>query len=78
MIPMRGLFESVWSMYAKDAMPIVAATVAALIGGTGSGFLVHWLTRSREQEAPLRDADKEEWRELLSALTKVQMYTAER
>lgn len=59
-------------------MPIVAATAAALVGGVGGGFLVHWLTRSRKQEASVRDADKDELRELLSALTKITMYQAER
>lgn len=59
-------------------MPIVAATAAALVGGVTGGFLVHWLTRSRKQEASVRDADKDELRELLSALTKITMYQAER
>jgi hypothetical protein len=78
MIAMPPLFASVWNTYVKDAVPIVAAIIAALVGGISSGFFVHWLTRSREQEASVRDSDKEEWRELLSALTKIEMYEADR
>jgi len=59
-------------------MPIVAAIIAAMVGGVGSGFLVHWLTRSKEQEASVRDPDKEELRELLSALTKIEIYATHR
>ncbi|MDR3723518.1 MAG: hypothetical protein P4K83_03415 [Terracidiphilus sp.] len=53
-------------------MPIVAATIGAVGGGIVSGLLVHWLTRSREQEAWIRNCEKEEWRELLSVLTKAE------
>lgn len=44
--------------------PIVAGFIGALV--------VHLLTRSREQEAWVRNCKKEEWRELLSALTKAE------
>lgn len=58
-------------------MPIAAAAVGAFVGSIGggivSGFLVHWLTRSREQEAWVRNCEKEEWRELITALTKAEI-----
>lgn len=76
MIAMHPLFDSVWNTYIKDSMPIVAAIIAALVGGTTGGFLVHWLIRSREQEALESDSDQAEWQELLSALTKIEMYEA--
>lgn len=72
------MHPSVWDTYIKDSIPIVAAAVAALVGGIGSGFLAHWLTRSRKQEASVGDSEKDEWRELLSALTKIEMYEADR
>ena len=78
MTAMHPLFETVWNTYIKDAMPIVAAIIAALVGGIASGFFVHWLTRAREQKASVRDSDREEWRELLSALTKIEMYEADK
>jgi len=63
-------------MIAMNSMPIVAAIIAALVGGIASGLLVYWLTRSREREASMRDFETDEWRELLSALTKIQLYEA--
>jgi len=73
MIAMHIFFDSVWNAYVNDARPIVAAIVAALVGGIVSGFFVHWLTRAKGPEAT-RDVDNEEWRELLSALIKIEMY----
>jgi hypothetical protein len=63
-------------MIAMNSMPIVAAIIAALVGGIASGFLVYWLTRSRVREASMPDFETDEWRELLSALTKIQLYEA--
>ena len=73
---MTQIFDSIWNTYIKDSMPIAAAIVGAFGGGILSGFLVHWLTRSREQEAWLRNCEKEEWRELLSALTTTENFLA--
>ena len=72
------MHPSVWDINISESMPIVAAMIAALVGGIGSGFLAHRLTRSRKQEAIVRDSDRDEWRELLSALTKIEMYEADR
>jgi hypothetical protein len=72
------MHPSVWDTYIKSLVPIVAAIIAALVGGIGSGLFVHWLTRSRKQAASVRDPDRDELRELLSALTKIEMYEADR
>jgi membrane protein DedA with SNARE-associated domain len=77
MTAMHLFFDSGWSAFVDNAMPIVSATLAALVGGLLGGFFVYWLTRASGQEA-VRDAENEELRELLSALTKIEMYQVDR
>ena len=63
--------KSVWHFLHDTAIwwsPIVAGFIGA--------FGVHWLTRSRELEAWVRNCQKEEWKELLSALTKAELALA--
>jgi hypothetical protein len=67
------MFENrnVWPVLHDSAIwwsPIVAGFIGA--------FGVHWLTRSRELEAWVRNCQKEEWKELLSALTKAELAVA--
>jgi hypothetical protein len=66
---MNPAFDSTWNTYVKDAMPIAAAMIGAFGGGVVSGFLVHVLTQSREREKWILDSKKEEYRELLSAMS---------
>lgn len=56
-------------------MPIIAAMIAAFGGGIVSGFLVHILTQSREREKWVLDCKKEEYKELLTALSRAHMST---
>ena len=72
---MNPFFDSIWNTYIKYSIPIVSATIGALGGGIVSGFVVHWLTRSREQEAWLRSCVKEEWKELFMQLGKMEHST---
>src|ERR1700761_921061 len=67
---MPPIFDSVWNTYVKDSIPLISALIGAFGGGIVSGFVVHWLTRSREREGWVRDCEKEEWKELFMALTK--------
>lgn len=76
MIALHSFFDSIWKACAREAVPILAAVLAALVGGAVSAFLVHWLTRTKGHEAA-RDSDNEEWRELLSALIKIEMHEAD-
>lgn len=76
MIAIHRFFDSIWNTYTRDVVPIVAAIIAALVGGLVSGFLVHWFTRAKKEEE-VRDSDIDELRELLSALTKVEMYESD-
>jgi hypothetical protein len=72
MIP---IFDSFWNTYIKNAIPLVSATIGALGGGIVSGFLVQLLTQTREREKWILDAKKQEYRELLSALSDAYIVT---
>lgn len=47
---------------------VVSALIGAASGSVVSTVTVHWLTQSREQAAWIRNCEKEEWTELLTAL----------
>ena len=59
MITLASIIDSAWST-AKVSGPLLTALAGIFIGA--------WLTRSREQAAWLRSCEKEEWKELLTAL----------
>jgi hypothetical protein len=61
---MNATFDSAWNA-AKASGPLLTALAGVFIGA--------WLTRSREQEAWIRNCEKEEWKELNSALSKVEL-----
>jgi hypothetical protein len=63
--------KSIWSILHDTAIwwsPIVAGFIGA--------FGVHLLSQSRELEAWVRNCQKEEWKELLSTLTKAELALA--
>jgi hypothetical protein len=63
----------------RQPVPIIAALIGASItaigGGIVSGILVHWLPRSRDQEAWARNCEREEWKELFMMLGKMEHFT---
>jgi hypothetical protein len=72
---MNPAFNSAWNTYVKDSLPLISATIGAFGGGIVSGFLVHVLTQSREREKWILDSKKQEYRELLSAMSNAYIVT---
>ena len=69
MIVLNPIFDGVWNTYIRDSMPIITALIGALGGGLVSGLFVHLLTQSRDREKWILDNKKQEYRELLVALS---------
>ena len=51
----------------------ISTIVLSFFVGIASALTVHFLSRSREHETWIRDCEKEEWRELLTALAKAEL-----
>lgn len=61
------------SQFAHNTAVWWGPVLAGFIGALG----VHLLTRSREREFWIRDCEKEEWRELVTAMTKAEVLLVE-
>jgi hypothetical protein len=77
-IVMTPHFDGVWNLVASIAAGAWNAAKASgpLWTALAGVFIGAWLTRSREQAAWLRNCEKEEWKELYSALSKSELVLA--
>lgn len=57
---------------AWDAIKATVLWWSPVVAGFIGSYGTNWLTRSREQEAWIRACEKEEWRELFTALTRTE------